>query len=491
MPADITLLAPDLDVTVDVTAFRSKSKNSPFDGWTLRGGVAATIVGGRLLYANDAVRGLDGAAEGVRRAGPDIMTNTEKRERAMRELQQSDVLMLDGHFDYGNGYHGRVYLNPHALFLHPSTIWRVAQDLLDLMPFDLLEQIDVVAGPATGGALLAHTIAGLLDGRRSLTPAAVPVRALQLRPGARASTLRRFYATQPGRASACCSPTTCGTRGRRSSAVRRWCARPAARCSATAQIYDRQGAIVDLGVPNFALVEYLAPEQLPGRRPARCARRACRSRRSRPTDSRSGRGVPASRPRGARSESPAPTGAAALARLKPDLDRLYADYNRAADDRRSRRVRPAATRDAGGPRDRRRSSRRGWRSGASRRSTQSVGARPRRPRPAPAAFVRDVRARARTGARSTASSTGGRAAATSSTSCSCCSGCCSDAGSIEGAFVRGLEPGDRRRRRRARVVQPAGVAPTSRPPDALAPTGAGHGAPTSSRVRRRGAPASA
>jgi dihydroorotase-like cyclic amidohydrolase len=32
---------------------RSKSKNTPFDGWTLRGGVAATIVGGRVVYINE------------------------------------------------------------------------------------------------------------------------------------------------------------------------------------------------------------------------------------------------------------------------------------------------------------------------------------------------------------------------------------------------------------------------------------------------------
>jgi dihydroorotase len=34
---------------------RSKSKNTPFDGWTLRGGVAATIVGGRVAYSNESV----------------------------------------------------------------------------------------------------------------------------------------------------------------------------------------------------------------------------------------------------------------------------------------------------------------------------------------------------------------------------------------------------------------------------------------------------
>src|SRR5512132_3776877 len=91
------------------------------------------------------------------------------RDKALKDLQQSSVLMLDGHFDYGNGYHGRVYLNPHQLFRHPSTIWRFAQDLIDLLPSDLAAAAEVVAGPVTGGALLAHTIAGLLDSRRSLT----------------------------------------------------------------------------------------------------------------------------------------------------------------------------------------------------------------------------------------------------------------------------------------------------------------------------------
>jgi dihydroorotase len=34
---------------------RSRSKNTPFDGWTLRGGVAATIVGGRVVYRNEQI----------------------------------------------------------------------------------------------------------------------------------------------------------------------------------------------------------------------------------------------------------------------------------------------------------------------------------------------------------------------------------------------------------------------------------------------------
>ncbi|HUF49002.1 MAG TPA: dihydroorotase [Vicinamibacterales bacterium] len=51
-PADITILAPDTTVTIDAARLVSKSKNTPFDGWTFRGAVAATIVAGRVAYVN-------------------------------------------------------------------------------------------------------------------------------------------------------------------------------------------------------------------------------------------------------------------------------------------------------------------------------------------------------------------------------------------------------------------------------------------------------
>jgi len=54
--ADITVLAPDLKVTIQASRLRSRSKNTPFDGWELRGGVAATIVGGRTVFVNPAAR---------------------------------------------------------------------------------------------------------------------------------------------------------------------------------------------------------------------------------------------------------------------------------------------------------------------------------------------------------------------------------------------------------------------------------------------------
>ena len=51
----------------------------------------------------------------------------------------------------------------------PSLVWRLAEDLLDIVPIGLATQIEVVAGLGTAGVLFAHTMAGLLDSRRPLT----------------------------------------------------------------------------------------------------------------------------------------------------------------------------------------------------------------------------------------------------------------------------------------------------------------------------------
>jgi dihydroorotase len=52
--ADLTILAPDHPVTIDRARLVSKSNNTPYHGWTLRGAAAGTIVGGRVVYANAA-----------------------------------------------------------------------------------------------------------------------------------------------------------------------------------------------------------------------------------------------------------------------------------------------------------------------------------------------------------------------------------------------------------------------------------------------------
>ncbi|NLX63199.1 MAG: dihydroorotase [Clostridiaceae bacterium] len=49
-PADIILVDFDNEYRVDVSKFASKSKNSPFDGFKVKGRVKTTIVGGNIVY---------------------------------------------------------------------------------------------------------------------------------------------------------------------------------------------------------------------------------------------------------------------------------------------------------------------------------------------------------------------------------------------------------------------------------------------------------
>ena len=185
----------------------------------------------------------------------------EIRDKAVKNLQEFRVLMLDGHFDFGNGYHGRVYLNPHQLFRYPSTIWHFAQDLLDVLPASVLDETEVVAGPATGGALLAHTMAGLLDSRRAL--GGQPTLFAPFTVDAyRGPGLSRFYRQQiSGKKMLLVDDVrnTGQTLGRCATLVRA----TGGTVIATAEIYDRMESITDAGVPNFALAEYKAPENYP------------------------------------------------------------------------------------------------------------------------------------------------------------------------------------------------------------------------------------
>jgi dihydroorotase len=51
--ADVTVFDPDARWTVDPAAFRSKGRNTPYAGRELKGRVAATVVGGRIVYRAD------------------------------------------------------------------------------------------------------------------------------------------------------------------------------------------------------------------------------------------------------------------------------------------------------------------------------------------------------------------------------------------------------------------------------------------------------
>lgn len=50
--ADITIINPDKEYTIDVNTFESNGKNTPFDGYKVSGEVEYTILNGKVVYSN-------------------------------------------------------------------------------------------------------------------------------------------------------------------------------------------------------------------------------------------------------------------------------------------------------------------------------------------------------------------------------------------------------------------------------------------------------
>ena len=212
--------------------------------------------------------------------------------------------MRDGHFDYGNGFHGRVYLNPHQLFRtrRRSGGWRRISSTSSRRR--LLEQTEIVAGPATGGALLAHTIAGLLDGRRALTHPACSF--APFTPRRRQVHAAQLLRPVDARASACCSPTTCATPGKTFERCAELVDEPAAPCSRRSRSAIAWRRSSTCGVPELSRSSSIArPRTIPAAECPMCAA-----------------GEPITTFLGAT------CGSSAKPSLQPALDSLYRDYNR-------------------------------------------------------------------------------------------------------------------------------------------------------------------
>ncbi|HEY7162826.1 MAG TPA: dihydroorotase, partial [Acidobacteriota bacterium] len=54
-PANLTIFDPNREFNVRASEFKSKSRNTPFDGWILRGSTMATIYKGKVVWKNDAL----------------------------------------------------------------------------------------------------------------------------------------------------------------------------------------------------------------------------------------------------------------------------------------------------------------------------------------------------------------------------------------------------------------------------------------------------
>jgi len=53
MPADISVIDPDISYRVESEQFQSKSRNTPFEGWNVTGKPVLTMVGGSIVFEAD------------------------------------------------------------------------------------------------------------------------------------------------------------------------------------------------------------------------------------------------------------------------------------------------------------------------------------------------------------------------------------------------------------------------------------------------------
>ncbi|MFQ6618567.1 MAG: orotate phosphoribosyltransferase [Fidelibacterota bacterium] len=83
-------------------------------------------------------------------------------EREIREIFQRTGAILEGHFLLTSGRHSSIYIDKFRVLQHPLYTAKLCQELAER--FSGIE-IDLVAGPAAGGIILAYEMARILEVR--------------------------------------------------------------------------------------------------------------------------------------------------------------------------------------------------------------------------------------------------------------------------------------------------------------------------------------
>jgi orotate phosphoribosyltransferase len=91
--------------------------------------------------------------------------------RELDEQLRSREVIRHGHFSFARNerpfqLHGRIFVNPRAIFWDYEIRLRAVQALMDNIPNPMRDLIEVVAGPATGGAILASDLSWLISASR-------------------------------------------------------------------------------------------------------------------------------------------------------------------------------------------------------------------------------------------------------------------------------------------------------------------------------------
>lgn len=90
-------------------------------------------------------------------------------DEALRRINES-CAVKKGHFAFHQGTryerHGSVFVNPRRLFRFPEMARIIVRAFVDTLPLELLDQSEVIAGPVTGGTVLAHDLGHIISQTR-------------------------------------------------------------------------------------------------------------------------------------------------------------------------------------------------------------------------------------------------------------------------------------------------------------------------------------
>jgi len=159
------------------------------------------------------------------------------RERIIEIFKETGV-MLEGHFQLTSGRHSDHYMQCAQLFQYPQYSQLLCQELADVFKD---EKIDLVAGPAVGGIIIAYQVACCLGVRNIFA---------ERQDGK--MTLRRGFTVKPGENVLVCEDVV--TTGGSVREVVELLKEAGANVIGVGSIVDRSNGKVDFGVPYKAVL---------------------------------------------------------------------------------------------------------------------------------------------------------------------------------------------------------------------------------------------
>jgi orotate phosphoribosyltransferase len=154
--------------------------------------------------------------------------------------------LLEGHFKLSSGRHSGHYLQCARVLMNPARAGRLAQAIVNGIPAELVDRIDVVVSPAMGGIIVGHEVARVLGKD-----------ALFLERPEGVFHLRRGFALEPGAKVLMVEDVvTTGLSSREAIAA---VAREGGEVIAECALIDRSLGSVDLGVPFYPLAAFDFP----------------------------------------------------------------------------------------------------------------------------------------------------------------------------------------------------------------------------------------